>query len=113
MTNAKKPGGPAKPSRSKGDWQPGQGPDEPETAGLPREASGDPRTLVGVDNPDDVDLYRHDGPPPGFERASPAREKPRLRKAGAPQAGDERNACQTPNPGRTPPNRRGRNGPEG
>ncbi len=33
-----------------------------------RQPHGDPETLVAVDNPDDVDLYRHDGPPPGFRR---------------------------------------------
>ncbi len=51
------------------DWRPGHGPERLEGSPPPRRASGDPATLVGIDNPDDVDLYRHPGPPPGFTKA--------------------------------------------
>ncbi len=47
--------------------------DRREATLLPKRAAGDPETLVAIDSPDDVDLYRHPGPPPGFDRASPAR----------------------------------------
>lgn len=45
-----------------------------ETAPTPRRASGNGRTLVGIDSPDDVDLYRHDSPPPGFGGAKLTRQ---------------------------------------
>jgi len=49
---------------------------DPENAPIPRRTEGDPETLVGVDNPDDVDLYRHGAPPPGFRHATVRRPRP-------------------------------------
>lgn len=62
----------AKPGRRPkvgSDWGPDRTHGSSEVHGPQRRASGDPRTLVAIDNPDDVDLYRHDGPPPGFSQA--------------------------------------------
>lgn len=59
---------PAGPER-RGGRRPGPGPEELERARLPRPAAGDPDSLVAIESPDDVDLYRHDGPPPGFAPA--------------------------------------------
>ncbi|RJQ07022.1 MAG: hypothetical protein C4551_07395 [Bacillota bacterium] len=44
----------------------------------PGHAEGDPETLVRVDSPDDVDLYRHDAPPPCFHRTEHEKDGTKL-----------------------------------
>jgi len=56
---------------------------------LPSGAEGDDDSLLEVDNPGDVDLYRHGKPPPGFHRATVV--KPRhYRSRGSKKKGPDR-----------------------
>lgn len=64
-------------ARAKRGRRPGDDSDRLEDAPPPRKASGDPTTLVGIDSPDDVDIYRHPGPPPGFTHAGLTRPSKR------------------------------------
>lgn len=64
-------GSPRHPSeRDRQDTRDREHEEELETAPIPGPAKGDDDTLVEIDNPDDVDLYRHGSPPPGFRRAT-------------------------------------------
>ncbi len=92
MTGKRSQGNPGeiKKAPSREDHPEGQGSEDLEAARLPPKASGDADTLVGVDSPDDVDLYRHNGPPPGFGRATLGRGRPRCHHPTARDAEDER-----------------------